>query len=297
MKLEQRVKLVVQRIAQDVKAILNSLTNYYDKTEVDGKLDLKADKSNTYTKSETDSQINTKVAGLYKPKGSKPTYADLPTSGNKAGDVWNVESDGKNYAWVGGSGGENGDGWDALGGTIDLSDYSTTAQADNKYALKTRTISAGTGLTGGGSLASNRTLSVDFGTAAGKVAQGNDSRFHTHSNKTILDAITAAFTTALKTKLDGIETGANKYVLPNATASVLGGVKQGANITIANGVISTHAPYTHPTTAGNKHIPTGGAAGEFLKYKSSGTAEWKVINDTDIESSTDYVAIYEAALL
>ena len=32
--------------------------------------------------------------------------------------------------------------------------------------------------------------------------------------------------------------------------------------------------YTHPTSAGNKHIPTGGAAGEFLKYSSSGTATW-----------------------
>ena len=45
-----------------------------------------------------------------------------------------------------------------------------------------------------------------------------------------------------KSKLDGIATGANAYV--------------------------------HPTGAGNKHIPTGGAAGQFLKYSSSGTAVW-----------------------
>ena len=32
--------------------------------------------------------------------------------------------------------------------------------------------------------------------------------------------------------------------------------------------------YVHPTTAGNKHVPTGGGAGEFLKYSSSGTAVW-----------------------
>lgn len=38
------------------------------------------------------------------------------------------------------------------------------------------TITAGDGLLGGGSLAANRTLAVDFGTAAGKVCQGNDSR-------------------------------------------------------------------------------------------------------------------------
>jgi hypothetical protein len=38
--------------------------------------------------------------------------------------------------------------------------------------------------------------------------------------------------------------------------------------------------YTHPTTAGDKHIPTGGASGQFLKYDSSGTAVWAADNDT-----------------
>jgi hypothetical protein len=43
----------------------------------------------------------------------------------------------------------------------------------------------------------------------------------------------------------------------------------------STGVISTTANnYVHPTTAGNKHIPSGGAAGQFLKYSSSGTAVW-----------------------
>lgn len=32
--------------------------------------------------------------------------------------------------------------------------------------------------------------------------------------------------------------------------------------------------YTHPNTAGNKHIPSGGAAGQFLKWSASGTAVW-----------------------
>src|SRR5688572_16751332 len=38
------------------------------------------------------------------------------------------------------------------------------------------TVSAGTGLTGGGDLSTNRTLSADFGTTAGTIAQGNDTR-------------------------------------------------------------------------------------------------------------------------
>jgi hypothetical protein len=40
----------------------------------------------------------------------------------------------------------------------------------------TRTITAGTGLTGGGDLSANRTLAPDFGTGVGKVTQGNDAR-------------------------------------------------------------------------------------------------------------------------
>ena len=40
----------------------------------------------------------------------------------------------------------------------------------------TRTISAGTGLTGGGDLSANRTISVSFGSTAGTVVQGNDGR-------------------------------------------------------------------------------------------------------------------------
>lgn len=39
-----------------------------------------------------------------------------------------------------------------------------------------RTVSAGTGLTGGGDLTANRTLSANFGTTAGTIAQGSDPR-------------------------------------------------------------------------------------------------------------------------
>ena len=43
-------------------------------------------------------------------------------------------------------------------------------------ADKAVSINAGTGLTGGGNLSANRTLSVSYGTTAGTAAQGNDSR-------------------------------------------------------------------------------------------------------------------------
>jgi hypothetical protein len=43
-------------------------------------------------------------------------------------------------------------------------------------ANSTITITAGTGLTGGGDLSANRTLTVSYGTAAGTAVQGNDTR-------------------------------------------------------------------------------------------------------------------------
>ena len=45
-------------------------------------------------------------------------------------------------------------------------------------ADKTLNVSAGVGLVGGGNLSTNRTISVNFGTAANTVAMGNDSRIN-----------------------------------------------------------------------------------------------------------------------
>ena len=49
------------------------------------------------------------------------------------------------------------------------------------------------------------------------------------------------FTAAYKTKLDGIANGANNY--------------------------------SHPTNSGNKHIPSGGSAGQILRWSKDGEAQ------------------------
>ena len=48
----------------------------------------------------------------------------------------------------------------------------------------------------------------------------------------------------------------------------------------------TDTVYTHPTTAGNKHIPSGGASGQFLKYSAAGTAAWATLTKADISDFT-----------
>jgi hypothetical protein len=40
------------------------------------------------------------------------------------------------------------------------------------------------------------------------------------------------------------------------------------------GIAASANNYTHPTSDGNKHIPSGGAAGQILRYASAGTAAW-----------------------
>ena len=77
---------------------------------------------------------SSELASAYVYKGSKDTYASLPTSGNNAGDVWNVvqangnNPAGTNYAWTG-------SGWDALGGSVDLSTYATKSTTLSGYGI------------------------------------------------------------------------------------------------------------------------------------------------------------------
>lgn len=42
----------------------------------------------------------------------------------------------------------------------------------------------------------------------------------------------------------------------------------------------TDTVYTHPVSAGNKHIPAGGKAGQILRWGADGTAVWGNDNNT-----------------
>lgn len=103
----------------------------YTKAALDTSLGTKADASTVYTKTE----IDQKLSGAMDYKGTKATVADLPSSGNKNGDVWHVTADGGEYAW-------NGSAWEELGSVIDLSGYvedddlglATTADIDALFA-------------------------------------------------------------------------------------------------------------------------------------------------------------------
>lgn len=117
---------------------------------------------------------------------------------------------------------------------------------------------------------------------------------HIHSNKTVIDKITqalldnwsAAYThisdavkhitaaeraswntvTNKVDKVSGKQLSTNDYTAAEKTK--LAGIAAGAN------------NYVHPTTTGNKHIPTGGVSGQFLKWSADGTAVWAADNNT-----------------
>jgi hypothetical protein len=75
---------------------------------------------------------------VYQYKGSVATYANLPTTGQKVGDVWNIETAdpdhgikaGDNVAWDGAQ-------WDTLGGNHDLSGYAQLNAANTFTAANT----------------------------------------------------------------------------------------------------------------------------------------------------------------
>ena len=79
-----------------------------------------------YTKTEVDA----KVSSVYKYKGSVENEAALPQEGQVIGDVYNVEDTGMNVAW-------DGEKWDKLGSTVDLSAYMTIETANSTFATIT----------------------------------------------------------------------------------------------------------------------------------------------------------------
>jgi len=111
----------------DDSLIKNDISKKADSTVVNNLLQEKADKIDTYTKSEVDA----KVSSVYRPKGNVETYADLPINNLSVGDVYNILDTGANYVWTE----ENK--WDKLSETVDLTPYLTKEDASKTYSTNT----------------------------------------------------------------------------------------------------------------------------------------------------------------
>ena len=102
-------------------------------TTINNAIDTKATKANTLagygiTDAYTKTEVDAKIAGTFKFIGEVASYDELPTTGVKAGDVYQVGE--KEYAY-------DGDSWVELGFNIDLTAYATKTEVSNTYATKT----------------------------------------------------------------------------------------------------------------------------------------------------------------
>lgn len=194
-------------------------------------------------------------------KGNPNTIYMVPNESSRANDVYDE------YIWMVTT---EKTGWEFLGNKhveVDLTGYYNKTQVDkaieDSEARSTAAIALKVDKVDGKQLSTN-----DYTTAekqevakiANKVdkvnGKGLSTNDYTAEDKaavgTIADKVdkvegkqlsTEDYTTAEKTKLQGVAANANNYI--------------------------------HPTTAGNKHIPAGGTAGQILVNNGDGTAEWQ----------------------
>ena len=163
---------------------------------------------------------------------------------------------------------------------------------------------------------------VDLTTYTAKVNELQNS-INTKANTTVAStSANGLMSSADKTKLNGIATNANNYVHPttsgnkhipsggtsgqvlkwsadgtavwandnNTTYGVAttsaNGLMSSADKTKLNGIATNANNYVHPTSSGNKHIPSGGLSGQFLKWSADGTAVWANDNNTTYTAGT-----------
>ena len=146
--------------------------------------------------------INDKVSNVYRYKGSC-AYAALPTTGNVTGDVWNVTDAngdfpaGTNYAW-------DGNKWDALGGSIDLSPYAKTEDVNKKIETINQT---NTNLQSAIDSVSSATKTlINEVSAATKATYATKTELQTAQNN-----ITTAYTNAIGSAKDEVYTSATTF--------------------------------------------------------------------------------------
>lgn len=219
---------------------------------------------------------------VYKYKGSVETYADLPTSEQQIGDVWNVETAdpdhgikaGDNVAWDGAQ-------WDTLGGNHDLSGYAqlnsaNTFTASNTFRANIK-VSNGTAAGSSGSISfgispTNETVQARIGTdnLGGLFYQASTNQPHVFRNGSNLNALVIrANDTNMNLSSGGVMFATVNYVgvvrwLGNAntatklqTARTINGVPFDGtqNITIEAGQ-GEFLPLTGGTVTGPIYLPS-----------------------------------------
>lgn len=118
----------------------------------------------------------------------------------------------------------------------------------------------------------------DVTISSGVITVNDDSHNHTVSNidglQATLDLIgDVSVSEQISEAFDGAITGLS---ISGKTITYTKGDGTSGTLTTQD----TNTVYTHPTTSGNKHIPSGGSSGQILRWSADGTAAWGEDNNT-----------------
>lgn len=238
---------------------------------------------NIYTKAEVDA----KVSSVMRYKGSKDTYAELPSEGNEIGDVWNVVGTdavngvraGDNFAW-------NGTGWDNLGGAIVLDGYATkddlSGKVDKVEGSRLMTLAEGEKLAG-----------IATGAEVNVVKSVDDTEFTLDENgKLNIKALGQDKITGLADALAGkVSTEAGKGLSSNdytdAEKEKLGAIEAGSQVNILEAISigGTDAPIS------DKKVDIPVATAEKLGVVKSSSAKDQIAVGADGIMSINTVSL------
>ena len=244
----------------------------------------------TYASSASDSAesaqaVLERISAAYTYKGSVDTYADLlalDTSGLSVGDTYNVVNDestnttGMNYAW-------DGESWDSLGSTIDMSLYSTTEEMESYveglgYATSSDLSSLETRVT---------TAEGDIGSLETTVSGKQDT----------LGTFTAAGTVGSSTAIPVLGYDTDGHITSVSTASVhstsLTAGSKGRTTAVPVITYDSQGHLTAVSTATIYPPTTAGTSGNVWVSDGSGQGAWSLrltTAESDIDSLETSVA-------
>lgn len=263
-------------------------------------------------------ELKASVAAALDYKGTKDTYEELPTEGNKKGDVWNVVAAhgttpaGTNYAWDGAA-------WDPLGGTIDLSGYYTKSQVDGAISVaKTELEAADTALEGQITTVTNQLANkVDKVEGSGLISDTDLNQIRTNKSNieslqtsvegkqealTEGQAISITEENVIDVKLDSasdaalskseeglkLDLSGVKGSTVKVGTTITGGVEIGADQTIAAGM---QALSDSIQTAVSGGITSLTSPDETITITGTGTSRGLAINTAKLVSTTSSIQV------